>query len=136
MARMTIAKLKRTPKVVRDIRLLEKELKNMLETSDGIDHDVILNYRKGYPQPQAIIGFNWREYQRRYRLLCRKRREYDFVAGWIGEIEDLQTQTVFKLRYLDGLSWQRIAQHLGMPHNEDYPRRCVQDAYLKQKGIK
>ena len=51
-------------------------------------------------------------------------------------IEDAQARLVFRMRYVEGRSWQKIANALGMPQNPDYPRKCIQDAYMKKMGMK
>ncbi len=133
---MTIARLKRARKLPREIACLKEELKNMIETADGIGSDTILDYRKGYGIPRSITGFDWARFERRQKLLANKQRELDAVASWVEGIEDVQAQAVIRMRYIDGLNWKKIARRLGMPQNEDYPRLRIQDAYFRKAGIK
>lgn len=66
----------------------------------------------------------------------RKRQEQKEVREWIEAIEDIQTRWIFKMWYIERLSWKKIAKKMGVPQNEDYPRLMVRDKYLKNKGIK
>ena len=54
---------------------------------------------------------------------------------WIDDIKDGQTRCVFRMFYKQNMTWKAIAKQIGMPHNEDYPRVCIRDAYLKKKKI-
>lgn len=42
---------------------------------------------------------------------------------------------VFRMFYKQNMTWKAIAKQIGMPHNEDYPRVCIRDAYLKKMKI-
>ena len=73
---------------------------------------------------------------------CRKRRQgvqrmidardAEAVAD---TIQDGLTRNVFRMYYLDGLSWAEIAEKIGRTGRPDWPRIRVRDAYLKQPGI-
>lgn len=62
-------------------------------------------------------------------LLIRK------VTRWVDQIEDGLTRNVFRMYYLDGLSWVEIAEKIGRTGKPDWPRIRVRDAYLKQPGV-
>ena len=136
MMRITRKLLNEYQKLKREIPLLEDELKNMICTDAGIGNSVIMDYRKGYPQPQAVTGFDWKRYERQQDLLKRKKEKMTAVEEWIGNIEDVQARYVFRLYYIDGLSWKKIAQKIGYSSNPDYPRLCIRDPFLEKNGIK
>lgn len=137
MQRMTKARLDRfRNKLDTEIACLEEEIREMEDTDKGIGNSTILNYRKGYPSPQAVVGFEWGRYQHKQNLLEQKKKEQRDVKEWIEQIEDVQARWVFKMWYIEKMRWQRIAQKMGVMHNEDYPRVCIRDAYLKKMGIK
>ena len=60
------------------------------------------------------------------------------VEEWINDIEDGQIRCVFRMYYIDGMSWLKIADKIKAigDHREDYPRKCIRDAYLTKVGIK
>lgn len=118
-----------------DIACLEMELSEMTNTDAGIGNSTILDYRDGYPKPQSIVGFDKEKYKKRQNLLNQKKKEALEVKRWLEGIEDGQTRAVFKMWYMDRLTWKTIAKKIGIPQNEDFPRVCIRDAYLKKLNI-
>lgn len=118
-----------------DIACLEKELSDMVNTDSGMGNSTIMDYRTGYPRPQNIMGFDWKRYEQKQMLLEKKKNEAAEVKEWIDDIEDDQARYVFKMWYLDNLSWRTIAKNIGLPHNEDYPRLHIRDKYLRKCRI-
>ena len=60
-----LAKIKITRKLLssyrklkREIVVLELELVEMMEGDNGIGVSVVMDYRKGYPQPKAVPGLS------------------------------------------------------------------------------
>ncbi|MCI9180105.1 MAG: DUF1492 domain-containing protein [Lachnospiraceae bacterium] len=134
--RMTKDRLDRfRNKLSAEIICLEAELREMEETDKGMGVSTILDYRTGYPIPQGVSGFEWDKYCRKHDLLNRKRQEQKEVKEWIEAIEDIQTRWVFRMWYIERLSWKKIAKKMGVPQNEDYPRVCIRDAYLKKVEV-
>ena len=123
-------------KTVREIPLLEEELAQMWNTDKGMDNSVILDYREGFPRPQSIVGFDQKRYDMRKRSLELKKARVAAVKEWIDCIEDGQTRCVFRMFYMDGMSWIKIAQKTGYGTNEGYPRKMIRDKYLQEKKIK
>ncbi len=123
-------------KLKREIPILEAELQEMITTEAGMGNDTIFDYRDGYPKPQSVVGFNWPLYESRKRVLERKKEKIKAVEQWINAIEDGQTRCVFRMRYIDGMNWVKIAAKTGYRGNHDYPRRHIRDKYLQITGIK
>jgi len=48
---------------------LEAEIQEMITTDSGMVSDTVLDYRRGYPKIQSIVGFNWTLYERRQKDL-------------------------------------------------------------------
>lgn len=119
-----------------DIACLELELSEMINTDVGMGNSTILDYREGYPKPQSIVGFDREKYERKESILKRKKEEAAEIKAWLDGIEDGQTRAVFRMWYRDRLTWKIIAKKIGMPQNEDFPRKCIRDAYLKKTGVK
>ncbi len=134
--KMTVARLKRARGLPREIAVLEAEITEMREGDGGIGSDTVLDYRTGYGIPRAVTGFDWQRYDRKRKLLEKKRGELQAVTEWVDGIDDVQAQAVIRMRYLEGLGWGKIALKMGMPQNEDYPRLRIQDAYFKKIGMK
>lgn len=123
-------------KLKREIPVLEQELETMQQGDNGFDHSVIMDYRTGEPRPQSVVGFDWLLYERRQKILDAKKAKVKAVEKWIEAIEDGQTRCVFRMFYVDGMTWVRIAQKTGYGSNEDYPRRYIRDKYLEECKIK
>lgn len=128
--------LNRYRKLKQEIPILEIELKMMQSTDSGLGNDTIFDYQTGYPRPQSVVGFDQKKYDRRKKILERKKEKIKVMDLWIDNIKDGQTRCVFKMYYKQGMTWKAIAKQIGMPHNEDYPRVCIRDAYLKKMKIK
>lgn len=123
-------------KTIREIPILEYELNEMQTTDAGINNSTVYDYRDGYAKPQSVIGFDWPEYEKRKKALDIKKEEAKAVKKWIESIEDGQTRCIFRMRYIDGIEWVKIAMKTGYGGSHDSPRKCIRDAYLKEKGIK
>ncbi len=83
-------------------------------SSDLVGNSTILDYQKGYPRPQAVVGT---DQERFYRLNAqwRQRKEQledecskveDFIEG----IPDSLTRRIFRMRYIDNMSQRQIAE--------------------------
>lgn len=123
-------------KTKKEIPLLEVELQDMQKGDNGFGNSTIFDYQTGFPRPQSVVGFDWPLYGHRMKVLNRKRSEVMAVEKWINFIEDGQTRCVFRMFYIDGMSWKKIAETTGHRKNADYPRLCIRDEYLKKMGIK
>lgn len=117
------------------IPILEYELEEMKRGENGIGSSTIMDYRTGFPRPQAITGFDWKLYERRKKALERTKSKVSAVEEWVKSIEDGQTRNVFKMYYIDGMTWIRIAAKIGR-RGEEYPRKMIRDKYLDEKNIK
>lgn len=122
-------------KMKREIPTLEEELEEMKQGDNGLCNST-LDYRTGEPRPQSVVGFNQDLYDRRQKILDGKKAKCKAVEKWINAIEDGQTRCVFKMFYLDGMTWDRIAVKTGYSNSPDYPRLMIRDRYLKEQGIR
>ena len=128
---MDKAKLKRYPRTIRNIKILEAEIRDMETTDAGMGSDTVLDYRSGVGVPTKITGFEWDKYEERKDQLERYRQEEAEVREFVESIQDPLTRQVFQLRVYNGLSWPRIARLIG-EHNEGYPRKQIYEKYLKK----
>lgn len=120
----------------RQIPILELELVEMRDGDNGFNNSTVLDYRTGQARPQSVVGFDWKLYERRQKTLEHKKERCRAVERWVDAIEDGQARCVFRMFYIDGMSWLKIAEKIGVPQNEDFPRKCIRDAYLKKMKIR
>ena len=123
-------KLENYKNTVSNIYVLKLEIYDMVHTDKGIGSSVIMDYRTGYPRPQNVSGFDWKKYNSKIAKLEKAEKEEKEVREWIENIEDGRIRHIFKLRYINGLTWKRIAKKIG-EHDESYPRKQIHDKYLK-----
>lgn len=128
--------LRNYQKYKREIPFLRAELDEMLTTDAGLGSSVILDYQRGYPRPQSVVGFDFDLYEHRKEVLERRKAQVKAVEQWIESIEDGQIRCVFRMRYINGMSWVRIAEKTGYGGREDYVRVVLRDRYLKKCGIR
>lgn len=119
----------------REIPLLEMELVEMLQGDNGFDNSTIFDYRTGEARPQSVVGFDWKLREHREKVLDGKKAKVKSVEKWIEAIEDGQTRCVFKMFYINGMTWDRIAAKTGYSNSPDYPRLYIRDKYLKEMNI-
>lgn len=120
----------------REIPILEMELQEMKQGDNGFGNSTVFDYRDGYPKPQSVVGFDWELYEYRQKVLDGKKAKADAVEKWIKEIEDGQARCVFKMFYIDGMTWEKVADKSGYSKSPDYPRKMIRDPYLENCGIK
>ena len=123
-------------KLKRQIPALEYELKEMWDTDKGIGNSTVFDYQTGYPRPQSVVGFDQEKYNRRKEALSKKKEKARTVEKWIDAIEDGQVRCVFRMFYINNMTWEKIAVKIGYAGNPDYPRLHIRDAYLKKIKIK
>lgn len=123
-------------KTKKEIPLLEVELQDMQKGDNGFGNSTIFDYQTGFPRPQSVVGFDWPLYESRKKALDKKKVEVATVEKWINAIGEGQTRCVFRMFYIDGMSWDKIAVKTGYSSSSDYPRLMIRDKYLKKMKIK
>ena len=104
-----------------------------MEGDNGIGVSVVMDYRKGYPQPKAwFLGLTGSWHDRRRRSWIKRKHGAKLWRDWIRSIEDGQARYVFRMFYIEGMTWDRIAAKIGYSNNPDYPRLMIRDKYLKR----
>lgn len=108
-----------------------------MQTSEaGIGNSTIFDYRSGHPQPQSVVGFDWPLFEHRQKVLERRKAQVEAVEQWINGIQEGQARCVFRMRYIEGQSWVKIADKTGYGGREDYVRLMIRDKYLEKCKIK
>lgn len=122
-------------KVKKEIPLLRVEINEMQHTDAGIGSSTVLDYREGFPRPQAVVGFDHEKFERRKKRLKEKEQQVAVVEEWIENIEDDRTRMVFEMFYIKKYGWVKIAKRIGYPGCPDAVRIRIRDDYLKKCGI-
>lgn len=119
----------------REISVLEMELLEMQKSDNGFSNSTIFDYRTGFPRPQSVVGFDWPLYERRRKIIENKKKKLRAVEKWIDNIEEGETRCVFRMYYIDGMTWEKIASRIGYAASPDYPRLYIRDKYLRKNKI-
>ena len=97
-----------------EIKELEKNLADLPGSDSLIGNSVIMDYRRGYPQPQSVVGYDYElESSRRDRWEKRKAKlqaEVNDVEEWIEAIPDGLTRRCFRMYYVYGLTQNNVAK--------------------------
>lgn len=128
---MEKAKLERYPRTVRNIKILEAEIRDMETTDAGMGSDTVMDYRSGVGIPHTEYGFMWPKYEERKAQLERYRQEEAEVREFVEGIQDPLTRQVFQMRVYQDKSWLQIAMAIGKT-DDSYPRKCIYENFLKK----
>ena len=115
-----------------EIRELDWKLKNRWRDEGLIGNDAILDYSKGYPIPQSVVGFDRGKYE---RLQCRDQRrknqleqECTEIEIFVENIDDSLTRRIFRMCFIDGRKQKDVAKAVHLDRSR-VSRRV--DDYLK-----
>lgn len=118
-----------------EIAELDLRLNKPLGQPEYYSHSVILDYRKGYPQPRTISGYDTEterqartRWRRRLEKLKQRTRE---VEEYIDEISDSRTRRIFTMYFLDGLKEAAIGKSLHV--DQALISRTIRD-YIRRTG--
>lgn len=97
-----------------EIKELQYKLSHLGSGDSLIGNDVIMDYRKGYPIPQSVVGY---DLEREHRLkelynrnLRKLREECLEIEIWIEDIPDSITRRIFRMCYLDGMTQEKVSK--------------------------
>ena len=97
-----------------EIRELTNKILRMEDEDSMVGNDTILDYRSGYPVPQAVVGVDHGKIKRmenRYRNRIQKLKdECASVEDFIESIPDSLTRRIFRLRFLEGYTQNQISR--------------------------
>lgn len=89
-----------------EIKELDYKLNNRWKSEYMLGADTIFDYSKGYPIPQAVIGFDQKKYESQQnsdlRRKTRLEKECEEIENFVNNIESSTTRRIFQLYYLDG----------------------------------
>ena len=104
-----------------EILSLDYILNNRWQSETMLGNDVILDYSKGYPMPQSIVGFDQEKYERlQERDLKRKERlekECEEVEYYIDGVNAVNQTEVAKMIHLERSTIsKKIDRYLQLSH--------------------
>lgn len=89
-----------------EIQELDWKLKNRWRDEGLIGNDVIFDYSKGYPMPQAVVGFDYGKYERLQDQDQRRKEKLEQecveIEAFVENIDDSLTRRIFKMYFIDG----------------------------------
>lgn len=111
---MTKKKLEDYKSKKAEIKELQYKLSHLGAGDSLIGNDVIMDYRKGYPIPQSVVGYDF-EKEKRLRESYEKRiqklrAECLEVEMWIEDIPDSLLRRIFRMHYVDGMTQKEISK--------------------------
>ena len=114
---MTREQLEQYKSKKEEIRELEHRLRHLGEGDSMIGYSTIMDYRTGYPQPQTVIGIDWKRYNNakvRYNhRLQNLHEECEEVEQYVESISDSMTRRIFRMYYIEGISQDNVAKAVG-----------------------
>lgn len=88
-----------------EIREIEWRLNNRWRDDNMIGNDVILDYSKGYPMPQSVVGFDQEKYERQQDKDIRRKlglvEECEAIEEFVDSIQDSITRRIFLMSFLE-----------------------------------
>lgn len=139
---MTKKELKQLRYLNKEIELLQKQIANAeYLVEKNMAHDVVEGSNPVWPYQKKtfhIEGVDIPDYEKRVKRLRKKlqRRLEELIEKreeleeYISTIDDSELRIIFTLRYINGLSWQQIAAHMGVAGDGSTERK-KHDRYLK-----
>ncbi|MBO1679239.1 hypothetical protein [Bittarella massiliensis (ex Durand et al. 2017)] len=127
---MTEREWRELPHLQREVKLLQGQLERLRRAQERW---AVRRPCEG-EMAQEEIGAEMRELERRLQAAVRGyllRVEEGY--GFLGEVEDSQMRQILNLRYLEGMSWQRVAFAIG-EYDEQYPRKKCRRFWAKEEG--
>lgn len=101
-----------------EIEELQYKLKHLGKGDSMVGNDTIFDYRSGYPQPQAVVGTDWKKVSRteqRYRnKISELESECQMIEDFVEGIKDSMTRRIFRMYYLEGMSQKAIGEKIHM----------------------
>lgn len=113
---MTLELLRGYKSKKEEIEELKYKLEHIADGDNLIGNDIILDYRSGYPQPQAVIGTDREKYHRlSSRWHNRKailEEECQQVEEFIESISDSLTRRIFRQSFIEGKTQEEVSRDL------------------------
>ena len=117
-----------------EIREIEWRLNNRWRDDNMIGNDVILDYSKGYPMPQSVVGFDQEKYERQQDKDIRRKlrlvEECEAIEEFVDSIQDSITRRIFMMSFLE--KWKKSQREIAKKTHIDQSNVSRKiDEYLK-----
>ena len=97
-----------------EIKELQYKLSHLGAGDSLIGNNVIMDYRKGYPIPQSVVGYDFEKEKRlreSYEKRLQKLRQGCIeVEMWVEDIPDSLTRRIFGMCYQDEMTQEKVAK--------------------------
>lgn len=123
-----------------EIMELRYRLDEFINSDAVIGNDVIMDYRRGYPQPQSVIGVDQelikRTRERYGNRITKLQQECHQVEEYIEGIEDSLTRRIFRMHFLEGRSQEEVGKktHLDRSSIGKRIKRYIEDSHNSHKS--
>ena len=101
-----------------EIAELDWVLRHRWQDEGLIGNNVVFDYRKGYPRPQSVVGFDYDRYDRLQDRDNAKKalleRECEEIENWVEEIPDSLTRRIFRLTFIQGRKQKEVAKAISL----------------------
>lgn len=101
-----------------EIKELKYKLDHLGEGDSLIGNDVIFDYKKGYPMPQAVVGYDyeleWKRRERYENQIAKLELEQDQIEEWVFTIRDSQARRIFQMYFLEGMTQEKVARKMNI----------------------
>lgn len=115
-----------------EIAELDWWLRHRWQDEGLIGNDVVFDYRKGYPRPQSVVGFDYDRYDRLQGRDNAKKalleQECAEIEEFVESIPDSLTRRIFRMSFIDGRKQKYVAKAVHLDQSR-VSRRI--DDYLK-----
>lgn len=105
-----------------EIAELQCKLDHLGEGDSMIGNDTVFDYRRGYPVPQAVVGYDYdkhcRTEERYLNQIGKLRKNCEEVEKWIEDIPDSLTRRIFRMYYIDGVKQSKIAKRVHLAQSK------------------
>lgn len=109
---MNLESLKEYKSKKEEIAELAYKLEHL--SSDLVGNSTILDYQKGYPRPQAVVGTDQERFYRLNAQWCQRKEQLEDecsqVEDFIEGISDSLTRRVFRQRFIEGRTQEQISK--------------------------
>lgn len=105
-----------------EITELRYKIDNLGEGDSMIGNDTVFDYTTGFPRPQAVVGYDYKKYERlrlRYQnQIDALEKECGEIELWIEEIPDSLTRRIFRMYYIDGMTQQAVSKKVHLAQSK------------------
>lgn len=115
---MTREQLESYRSMKEEIKEIEYKLLHLADGDTLVGNDVIMDYRSGYPVPQAVVGYDYGKHikltERYKKRILKLKEDVNEIEGFVEDITDSMTRRIFRMYYIEGMTQKNIAEAIHM----------------------